>query len=64
MNRNLQAIQLEAPLYPIKVEKTEIIEIKTEEIKEIKVSESGNLQIEKRFERYKRNLRKKAHSIF
>lgn len=64
MNRNLQISERDASLYPIEqTQLTEVTEIEVVEVKEIEISEVPNLKIVTRFERLKKNLRKRSHSI-
>ena len=63
MNRDLEILKMNMPLFPSKIKAEKITEIEMVEIKEIEVSESRNLKIRTHFERLKKNLRKKSHSI-
>lgn len=63
MNRDLEILKMKMPLFSSKIKAEKITEIETVEIKEIEVSESRNLKIKNRFERFKKNLRRKSRSI-
>ncbi len=63
MNRDLEILKINMPLFPSKNKAEKITEVETVEIREIIVSESRNLKIKNRFERLRKNLRKKSHSI-
>ncbi len=63
MSRDLGVLKLNAALFPVKIEAEKVTKIKTVEIKEIEVSERQNLKIRSRFERLKKNLRKRSRNI-
>ncbi len=63
MNGDLGVLKMDAALFPVKIEAEKVMKIKTVEIKEIEISESRNLKIRSRFERLKKNLRKRSRNI-
>ncbi|CAN5209548.1 hypothetical protein BH10ACI1_BH10ACI1_14160 [soil metagenome] len=63
MNKDLQISQTGAAIFPAKINLENDFEVKTTEIKEVKVSVVRIIKTESRFARLKRNLRKRSHSI-
>ena len=61
MNGDLGILKMDAAVFSVKTEKAAKIE--TVEVREVEISESRTLKIRSRFERLKKNLRRRSHNI-
>ena len=63
MNKDLQILNTGSLLFPVKLKRKKVSEVKANETKEVEVSEVKKPEIESRFARLKKNLRRRSHSI-
>ena len=64
MNGESIALKTDVVIFPLQLEKKEIVEIETGEISRVKVEESKTVFHEARFARLKKALRKRSANIF